>query len=65
MDSKKRSIYKALSWHALHLVMVASIALAITGSVTIAATLASAELVWETAAYYLHERAWAKVKKVK
>ena len=65
MDSKKRSIYKAFSWHALHLVMVASIALAITGSVTIAATLASAELVWETAAYYLHERAWAKVKKVK
>ena len=65
MDSKKRSLYKAASWHALHLIMVASIAFIITGSVSIAATLASAELIWETAAYYLHERLWTRVKRVK
>lgn len=65
MDSKKRSLYKAVSWHALHLIVVATIALIVTGSVTIAATLASAELIWETAAYYLHERAWSNIRRIK
>lgn len=54
-----------MSWHLLHLVVVATIALVVTGSVSLAATLASAELVWETGFYYLHERAWSKVRKVK
>ena len=60
MDSHKKSIYKTLSWHTLHIVMVATIALIVTGSVKIAALLASAEFLWESFAFYLHERAWAK-----
>ena len=40
--------------------MVGLIAFIITGSVSVAALLASAELVWESFAFYLHERAWAK-----
>ena len=60
MDSHKKSIYKTLSWHILHIVMVATIALIVTGSIQIAALLASAEFVWESFAFYLHERAWAK-----
>ena len=60
MDTKKRSIYKTISWHILHLIMVESIAYIVTGSVHIAALLASLELLWESAVFYLHERAWAK-----
>lgn len=60
MESNKRSIYKTISWHALHIVMVATIALFVTGSMQIAALLASAEFLWESFAFYLHERAWAK-----
>lgn len=64
MDSKKRSLYKSISWHVLHMLSVATVALVVTGSVKIAAILASAELAWETVMYYLHERAWSKVEKV-
>lgn len=60
MESNKRSLYKTISWHLLHITMVSIIAFIVTGSVKIAAILASAELIWESAAYFLHERAWAK-----
>lgn len=63
MESNKRSIYKTISWHALHIVMVASVAYIVTGSVKIAAILASLEMLWESFAYYLHERAWARFGK--
>lgn len=66
MDTNKKSIYKTVSWHLLHIVMVASVAYIVTGSVKIAALLASLEMLWESFAYYLHERAWAKFgKKIK
>lgn len=60
MESNKRSLYKTLSWHALHLFAVATISFIVTGSVRIAAILASAELVWESFMYFAHERIWAK-----
>ena len=66
MDSKKRSLYKSVTWHLLHVTMVSTVALVVTGSVKIAAILASLEMLWETVAFYAHERAWAKFgKKVK
>ena len=63
MESAKRSAYKTISWHLLHMFMVALTALIVTGSMKIAAILASAELIWESFAYFLHERAWAKFGK--
>lgn len=62
MDSNKRSIAKSVSWHLLHITMVAVIAYIVTGSVQIAAILASVELIWESVAYYAHERVWARIK---
>jgi uncharacterized membrane protein len=62
MDSNKRSIAKSVSWHLLHITMVAIIAYVVTGSIQIAAILASAELIWESVAYYAHERVWARIK---
>ena len=40
--------------------MVALVALLVTGSIKLAAILASAELVWESFAYFVHERLWVK-----
>lgn len=60
MDTKKKSLYKTLTWHALHLFMVALIGFIVTGSVKIAAILASAEFIWESGMYFVHERVWAK-----
>ena len=60
MESTKRSIYKTISWHLLHMFMVALVALLVTGSIKLAAILASAELVWESFAYFAHERLWVK-----
>lgn len=65
MDSNKRSLYKTISWHTLHVTMVAIISFVVTGSLKIAAILASAEFLWESFMYYVHERAWSKVKKIK
>lgn len=61
MESAKRSLYKTLSWHGLHLFMVALIGFIVTGSFKLAAILASAEFVWESGMYFVHERIWAKL----
>ena len=60
MESTKRSFYKTISWHLLHIFMVMLVAFIVTGSFKIAAILASAEFLWESFAYFLHERVWAK-----
>jgi uncharacterized membrane protein len=62
-ESNKRSILKSISWHVSHVCIAATVAFIVTGSIQIAALLASAELLWESAAYFLHERAWAKFGK--
>ena len=59
-ESHKRSIMKAISWQILHMTVVAAVAWLITGEWEVAGILAALELVWETGAYYLHERAWNK-----
>jgi uncharacterized membrane protein len=60
MESAKRSVYKTISWHAMHLFMVALIGFIVTGSIKLAAILASAEFLWESGMYFVHERIWAK-----
>jgi uncharacterized membrane protein len=60
MDTAKRSLLKTMTWYASHLIMATSVAFIITGSVRMAATIASLEIVWESALFFTHERAWAK-----
>ena len=65
-DSKSKSLKKTISWQLVHMTLVAGTIFVLTGEWEIAGIAAVLELVWETAAYYLHERAWAKWgKKVK
>lgn len=66
MDTAKKSFLKTITWYMSHLIMATSVAFIITGSVKMAATIASLEIVWESALFFAHERAWAKFgKKVK
>ena len=65
-DSAKKSLFKTISWHVLHIFMVGLIAYLVTRRLDLAALLASLEFVWESAMYFVHERLWAKFgKKVK
>lgn len=65
-ESTKRSLFKTISWHILHITVVGLIAYIVTGRVDLAMLLASLEFIWESAMYFVHERAWAKWgKKIK
>jgi uncharacterized membrane protein len=59
-DSTKKSLYKTVSWHLLHIFMVGLIAYAVTKRLDLAALLASLEFIWESGMYFVHERLWAK-----
>jgi uncharacterized membrane protein len=61
-DSHKRSILKALSWRTLGTLDTFVLSWLITGRVDLAAAIGGTELITKTALYYLHERAWTKVK---
>ena len=59
-DTTKKSVFKTISWHTLHVLMVGLIAYIVTGRLDLAALLASLEFIWESVAYFAHERLWAK-----
>jgi uncharacterized membrane protein len=63
MDTAKKSFLKTITWYASHLVMATSVAFFITKSVKMAAAIASLEIVWESALFFTHERAWNKFGK--
>ena len=66
MESSKKSLYKTITWQIVHMTMVAGTILLLTGEWEIAGLAALAELFWESALYFVHERAWIKFgKKVK
>lgn len=58
MDSRKKSIYKTISWRIIALMITFSISLMVFGSFTIAGTVALADMAVKTIAYYFHERLW-------
>lgn len=60
MDSKKKSLYKTISWQIVHMSFVAGTIYLLTDEWEIAGIAAVAELIWESAAYFVHERVWAK-----
>lgn len=59
-DSKKKSLKKTISWQLVHMTLVAGTIYALTGKWEIAGIAAIAELLWESVAFYAHERAWAR-----
>ena len=62
MDTHSRSFAKALSWRATGTVDTMIISLVITGSIKLAATIGLTEVVTKSLLYYVHERAWRRVR---
>lgn len=58
MESRRRSLLKALSWRAVALVVTTGLGYAFTGSVAFAASIGLADSMIKIFAYYMHERAW-------
>ena len=71
MESNKRTLLKTLSWETFHLIGVAGIiaivTYTITGEVEYEYTTLGAlgYIAWEALGYYIHERLWNKVKRIK
>jgi len=62
MDTRKRTILKALTWQTSGLIMTALIGFLFTGSMTAAGGLAVAGTATGTVTYVIHERLWASVR---
>ena len=60
--SKMRSIYKTCSWRVLATTDTFIISYFIIGKFSFAAAIASIEVFTKMILYYLHERAWIKIK---
>lgn len=63
METKKRSLYKTISWYLFHNVMMFSITYMFTGSWETGVAVAVLQTLGEAALYYMHERVWAKAGK--
>jgi adenylylsulfate kinase len=61
MESRRRSLVKALSWRLIALTVTTGLGYLFTGSVVFAATIGLADSLIKILAYYLHERAWNNV----
>lgn len=60
-EAHTRSFAKAVSWRATGSVDTFVLSWLITGSVTLAGSIASVEMITKIILYYLHERAWSFV----
>ena len=65
MDSNKRSIQKTISWQFVHIGFVYGIIYLFTREWEYAGLGALAYIAWESTAYYIHERIWARFSKKK
>jgi uncharacterized membrane protein len=62
MESHIRSIVKSLSWRAGGLAVTLVVAYAITRQAALAATIGLADTFAKLFAYYIHERAWQRIR---
>lgn len=62
VTTKRRSIAKTISWRILGSLDTMLLGYLITGSFTMAGSIASAEVITKIFLYYLHERGWAHIK---
>ena len=60
-DKTSRSVWKTVSWRILATMDTVIISYLITGSLKMAASIGSIEVVTKVFLYYYHERAWNKI----
>ena len=61
METRRRSMAKALSWQAVGLATMTGIGFAFTGSVAAGSAMAVVSGLVGLGAYLLHERVWARI----
>ena len=61
-DTHKRSIFKTISWRVVATLITMSLVFIVTGSLALAAEIGFFEVILKILIYYLHERAWSKIK---
>ncbi len=62
MDSKARSIIKAITWRILGLLTTITVSFAILGNWTTSAVIGIVSNILKTLFYYIHERLWQRTK---
>ncbi len=62
MESRTRSLLKAISWRITATLTTMIIAYVITGQIDAAVAIGSIEFFLKFVIYYVHERAWLKIK---
>ena len=61
MDSRRRSLIKALSWRLVALLITFGVALILFNDVEVAASVGVLDSLAKIVIYYLHERVWQKL----
>ena len=61
METRRRSLLKALTWQITGLLMMAALGLAVTGSLDQAGLLSLGSCLIGVVAYVLHERLWQHI----
>ena len=61
-EKRFRSVVKTISWRTLATLDTFIISYIITGNIAFAGGIASLEVATKVLFYYLHERAWVKIK---
>ena len=64
-DKPIKSILKSISWRIVGTIDTMIISYIITGKITAAISIGSAEVLTKTILYYFHERLWAHIHKIK
>lgn len=62
METRARTLAKAITWQATGFLAMTLIAFAVTGSMAEGGAVAAAGTATGFVAYFLHERAWARVR---
>jgi uncharacterized membrane protein len=64
-DKPLKSVMKAISWRIVGTIDTMFISYLVTGKVTLALTIGGVEVFTKILLYYLHERVWAHIHKIK
>ena len=61
LETRRRSLVKAISWRLLAAIITSCVALAMTGEMKFAAKIGAIDTTVKLLIYFLHERAWNKI----
>jgi len=64
-DKPIKSFMKSVSWRVVGTIDTMIISYVITGELTLAVSIGSAEVITKTVLYYFHERLWAHIHRIK